>query len=771
MSFKNRIITANALIVVLFAAFLAYAAMNIVQRTSIGQFNEIKENIMGHNRDLLLTFVKAQSVSLNKEIELIVEDIEHMSGDFAHDYVQADKTTQLRDAELAHINRNLKTFINEVTFIDTKTRQEIRIHDGQVEQSDHKASVSDFGRYKSMFIEKKTSGNVVTHFNVYVFPEHWPSGMLKFDVNLDYFSNSLAFKSMIEKLQYRYFLVDEDGNLVASNLKQDPLTLLRYMTDSSSNSKSVAAQITSNNFGSMVVNAIHGIFNITFVRNEVTGWRLILVTPESVVRSSYATTKQALLLSDSLLIEKFTLATGMLLLLFLAINAMVVKRLIAPIGILTAQAKALKQGDFARATITLKGNGEEIEQLSKAYSEAGVQISTLISGLEEDVTLRTAQYELAAKQASDANAEKSTLLSNVSHEIRTPLNAIIGYTHMLSKEVNLMQFNHQLNGISSASNTILGIVNDLLDFERLQASSYTLNPKEVEFKEVLGAIEHTFFPLAQGKGLTLNMDNCVEQGFVLYVDELRLKQCISNVVSNAIKFTGEGKVTVCCYLKQEQLHIDVIDTGVGIPPEKLDKVFNDFEQVNDEDQQFGFGLGLAITKTIIELMGGTIKVSSEVGSGSTFSLRLPLSKASFKPLGEVSVPLLELSSPVSQLYSGVKALVVDDVEFNREILAYHLSELGFDCLFAEDGLQALKVVSEQEVDVVLTDISMPVMDGIGLAKELASCNPLLPIVAVTARATLTEQADMNSYFDSYLTKPIAEQDLKDCLQMAFMNKK
>jgi signal transduction histidine kinase len=318
-----------------------------------------------------------------------------------------------------------------------------------------------------------------------------------------------------------------------------------------------------------VVSGEKGVFNVTFVQNRQTGWRLILVTPEHVIRSSYATTKELVLSGDNSLIKRLFFAYILLLSLFLAINSIAVNKMLKPISKLIAQAKYLKQRDFNKSRHTVYSNGDEIEQLSKAYSEAGVQIQNLIEGLEYKVEERTKQYEVAAQEASEANRQKSVLLSNVSHEVRTPLNAIIGYTHMLTHSKHFDDHSHQLNGISSASNTILGIVNDLLDFERVKAASYSLNPKCLSVMNLMSEIENTFLPLSESKQLSLDIICNVDASTTLMIDELRIKQAISNIVSNALKFTNKGGVTIEVSTNDKAFNISVSDTGIGIPQYRL----------------------------------------------------------------------------------------------------------------------------------------------------------------------------------------------------------
>ncbi|MFA0506648.1 ATP-binding protein [Vibrio sp. 10N.222.54.B12] len=760
VSFKNKIIFTNAAILVLFVVLLTYSAIEIVQVSSQNQLEEIKESITGNNKKLLLTFVKAQSVSLDKEVELVTEEVGHVAIDFARDFVNESKNEALRNIQLAYINTKLKPFIKKVRFIDTERNQEVSITENGIESRYISVDLSRMIHYKNLYIDKEVKEKRVVRFTIYIRPEHWDNALLKFDVDLEDFSRSLTFENMIDEFQYRYFLVDDSGKLIASNLQQNVDQLMSESVFDEQTQKSVESYIMSYNLGSFVVSGEKGVFNVTFVKNRLTGWRLILVTPEHVIRSSYVTTEALVLSGDNSLIKSLFFAYILLLGLFLAINSIAVNKMLVPITKLIAQAKHLKQRDFNKAIHTVHSNGDEIEQLSKAYSEAGVQIKNLIEGLEHEVEERTKQYEVAAQEASEANNQKSVLLSNVSHEVRTPLNAIIGYTHMLTNSKYFDDHSHQLNGISSASNTILGIVNDLLDFERVKAASYSLNPKCLSVMSLIREIENTFLPLSESKQLSLDIICNVDSSTTLMIDELRIKQAISNIVSNALKFTNKGGVTIEISSDDKVFNISVSDTGVGIPQDKLDAVFNGFEQVNQEDHQFGFGLGLAITKTIVELMKGSLRVESALGTGSTFVISLPAQEI---------MDVLECSNGVAELtydirerldYTSKKALIVDDVEFNREILEFHLNALGCECMTANDGLEALALASEHEFDVVLTDISMPVMDGIELASELEKRKPSLPIIAVTARATIQEEARMNQYFSCYLTKPLNPSDLK-----------
>ncbi|WP_086774549.1 ATP-binding protein [Vibrio coralliirubri] len=771
MSFRKKIIMVNAFIIIVFVALLTYSSIRIVQDSSVGQFNQIKESITNYNKGLLQTFVRAQSLSLNKEVDLIREAVEHLATDFMQiDRNQDDKDSKLIE-RLIYVNQNLKPFINEVTSVNFVEKTETEVKSGRIVTLNTQLEFDDLFQYRNFYIGKSYSNELLIDFSLFVPLKKIPNKVLRFRLNLDYFASSLAFDNMVEGLQYRYFIVDSRGKLVASNLKQDALALLTHTINKRRELESVSTYILSHDIGSLSVELILGAYDVTFIKNYKTGWRLILVTPESVVGSNYLTTKELLLSSDSALVKKFILISLIFLTVFVSLNSVITNEMFLPINKLIHQAQSLKNRDFDEATNIILCNGSEIEQLSRAYSEAGTQIQLMLENLEEKVSQRTILYESAAQQASEANEQKSNLISNVSHEIRTPLNAIIGYTHMLLSTSMLDRNSREIRGISNASNTILRIVNDLLDYERAHASGYVLYPKDTLVSDIVDHIKITFEPMALAKGLSLSVSSDLEGGESVYVDELRLKQCISNIVVNAMKFTNIGKVDVRCLQTKDHFIITVADTGIGISQDKLTHIFRGFEQINHEDQQSGFGLGLAITKQIVQLMNGELTVASELGAGTVFTVALPNEKGAMYICSEHSCQqtMFEQANKLAlsdNSFNDVRVLVVDDVEYNREILEFLLAQLGCTCVQAVNGVDALELARNSDFDVVFTDISMPKMNGIQLSEELYKVEPLLPVIAVTARATLKEKARMERFFKCYLTKPLDREDLKNKLACA-----
>lgn len=773
MKFKYRLLTCNALILIMFVAVFSYSVSHLIKTTSDNQLSSIKENITGYNRKLLFSFVQAQNSNLDKEIDLITEQIEQINFYFSHELVNNGNETKSLEYLLSSILSKNKGYIKSISLIEVEKQTIYKKNNGVYGYENYKYDESNLFRYKNLLLGERLKENKkeIEHFYLYSKLDHWNGSILRIEFNLNYFTDSLYINNMAEGLKYRYILVDSNGRLISSNLRDEFEVLLTYFPLESKNEDDLAYKIMSNSSGFSNLEDETEFLNITFLRNKKTGWRIILVTPDSVIKSSYSTTKAMLLDADSKLIKYFFVISIILLLLFLFVNSFVIKKLTSPLNNLMKQANSLRDQDYEKAIQVINSNNDEIEQLSYAYSEAGRSLKDLVEGLGEEVKERTKQYEEASKDASEANRQKSILLSNVSHEVRTPLNAIIGYVQMLSKKMDTTGYEHFLNGISSSSYMILNIVNDLLDLERLHAHNYVIKNKDVLLSKLLEDINMTFIPLATNKNLSFIIETInIESSLLLMIDELRFKQALSNIITNAIKFTHKGSVTLLVERNDnDQLIFNIIDTGVGIPKEKISTIFNSFEQVNDDDKTAGFGLGLAITKTIIGLMNGELLVESFISKGSKFSIILPPNILSLNTVKDDTLPVLSNKCATLSDFKNNTVLIVDDVEFNREILQFQLEQLGINCLLAESGKEAINIFDKNNIDIVFTDISMPGMDGIELSKILRKKNKNIPIIAVTARATVQEESRMNNYFDCYITKPLNNNDIVSSLYCVLTN--
>jgi signal transduction histidine kinase/CheY-like chemotaxis protein len=374
--------------------------------------------------------------------------------------------------------------------------------------------------------------------------------------------------------------------------------------------------------------------------------------------------------------------------------------------------------------------------------------------------------EKARKVALQSVEAKDQFLANMSHEIRTPLNAIMGFGKILSNTPLNADQQKYTSIISTASNNLLNIVNDILDFSKIETGNLVIKKIPFRLGRLLDEVELMFSPFAQEKELVLIFpDKAIVPGLVLG-DPERVKQILVNLVSNAIKFTNEGEVSVQLKFladKTDKIKIKFIvsDTGVGIPFDKIGIIFERFEQLDDSStrQQGGTGLGLAITKKLAEAMGGRISVKSEVNKGSIFIIDLEFEAASH---AEVSEPLLhDLQENESSPLGIVKVLVAEDNKMNQLLIKSIFDNYGVNNEIVENGEEAIKAIRENKFDLILMDIQMPKIDGITavkfIRKELAV---QIPVIAMTAHVLPGEREKcIDAGMNDYLTKPLNEDEL------------
>ncbi len=378
--------------------------------------------------------------------------------------------------------------------------------------------------------------------------------------------------------------------------------------------------------------------------------------------------------------------------------------------------------------------------------------------------------------AEQANQAKSQFLANMSHEIRTPLTAIVGFAELLA-DTGLSEEQHRyLGNISSSSENLLLLINDILDLSRIETGKFKLRSKELHLREIVDEVLVTQALVAQSKGLEIGVDIPDAVPDNLTGDPIRVKQILLNLVGNAIKFTERGEITIAVAVEEQHssavlLRIDVIDTGIGIGPEHLTNIFIPFSQVDSSStrQYGGTGLGLAICAQLASLMGGEIWVDSQLDAGSTFHVRVPfvVNNASSPSCisQHVDQPLLWLGGPLH-------VLLVEDNETNRLLFTQMLEKYGHSVDVAENGAICLEKWRQTNYDIVLMDVQMPVMDGIEAAMKIREMergrDTKVPIIALTAHAMKSDRVNlMNKEFDGYLSKPMTVNDLlgeiKRCL--------
>ncbi|MCL2636796.1 MAG: ATP-binding protein [Oscillospiraceae bacterium] len=362
-----------------------------------------------------------------------------------------------------------------------------------------------------------------------------------------------------------------------------------------------------------------------------------------------------------------------------------------------------------------------------------------------DIKENAVKLEAALGTANTASKAKGDFLSNMSHEIRTPLNAIIGMTSIAQKAENVTEKNKSLDSISEASSHLLSIINDILDMAKIEANKLELSPIEYNFEQMMQRIMTIIRFRSDEKQQNLNIN--IDEKIPAYIigDDQRLSQVITNLLSNAVKFTPEGGViNLNASLVEDvggscELQIIVEDNGIGISPEQQSKLFNAFEQAESgiSREYGGTGLGLAISKRVIELMGGQIKVESELNKGTRFTITVKAQR------GNKTVKTNDKSlrgDTAGNTFNGKKLLVVEDVEINRVIILSFLKDTGIEIDCAANGKEALDTVTEspEKYDMILMDLRMPQMDGYEATRrirELPQCTlEKLPIVAITANA-------------------------------------
>lgn len=379
-----------------------------------------------------------------------------------------------------------------------------------------------------------------------------------------------------------------------------------------------------------------------------------------------------------------------------------------------------------------------------------------------------AKLEEAKRVAEAANRAKSEFLANMSHEIRTPMNAIIGFTEILLKNENHAQRHDYMKLVQNSANRLMDIINDILDFSKIEAQKVELENIPFDLENLIQGTMKMLAVKAHEKNLELVFDIAPEVPSMVCGDPGRLRQVLVNLVGNAIKFTEQGEVVVRVStedkaapplpVKEGQLliHFSVHDTGIGIPPERIKAIFESFTQADGSVSRKygGTGLGLSISARIAFLMGGDIRVESEVGRGSTFHLSIPLAH------GETCVCTFDLAT--KKEISALKILVTDDNESNREVLYSQLAPYVAEIKLAQNGEEALIKANSESFDLFLVDAQMPVLDGFSLVEKLKASptTASTPIIILTSSGLSGEASRSKKMgIDGYLMKPISGTEL------------
>lgn len=376
--------------------------------------------------------------------------------------------------------------------------------------------------------------------------------------------------------------------------------------------------------------------------------------------------------------------------------------------------------------------------------------------------------QFAAQQAEAASAAKSQFLAMVSHEIRTPLNGILGMAQALAADTLTREQRDTVDVITESGRSLMAIINDVLDMSKIEAGKIEICEVDCDLHELVLGIVRLFEPQVGTRPIRLKFHVATHTPKCLRFDPVRVRQCITNLIANALKFTEAGtiEVSVSARRNSERMYavsVAVSDTGIGIEEVVLGKLFSEFTQADGSTtRRFGgTGLGLAITRRLARLMGGDVTAVSELGKGSTFTASFLAERSAASAPRPTQAPARTDNG--EQSLNGLRVLLVDDNMINRRVGRLLLRPLGITVVEAENGREALDQLAKQEFDVVLMDVHMPVMDGIETLRHIRASKAAwsqLPVIAVTADAMSGDREIlMTSGMDSYVSKPIDKDEL------------
>lgn len=388
-----------------------------------------------------------------------------------------------------------------------------------------------------------------------------------------------------------------------------------------------------------------------------------------------------------------------------------------------------------------------------------------------DLEKREQEMSVAKNRAEESDRLKSAFLANISHEIRTPMNSIIGFSEYLIEKSTTESDKEQYAAIINQScHQLLNLVNDVLDVSKIETGQVIIKKKTSNLSALLISLYQLFEKEIYSKGISFHLNSEIsDEKNSVFIDETKVRQILTNFLSNALKYTEEGEIKLGCRIDENQLHFYVRDTGVGIRSGDLSAIFDRFRQV-EENINTGAGLGLAISKGFAESMGGSVCVDSKLGEGSTFYLSLPYEIASIDKLHSQSI--VESPKSINLNLSDKCVLIVEDELFNFKLLEVIFKQLNVKVIWAKNGKEAVEIVTQNpDFDMILMDIKMPIMNGLEATKIIKANHPHLPIIAQSAFAFMDERERcLNAGCDDYLTKPIKKQELLNLFQVCVIKK-
>ncbi|EHH1215308.1 response regulator, partial [Vibrio parahaemolyticus] len=405
-------------------------------------------------------------------------------------------------------------------------------------------------------------------------------------------------------------------------------------------------------------------------------------------------------------------------------------------------------------------NKETLRRFRPLIERAVIDIETK-EKLQRIVEVRTTQLARAREEAELANQSKSEFLAMMSHEIRTPLNSVLGMLDILRQSTLSDEQFDALNQMECSAELLLAIISDILDLSKIESGSFQLNEQWIHLNDTVTFVISQQKQVAITKNLSFNFDCQISSDKQYWIDSTRLSQILFNLIGNAIKFTDSGSVSVSVAEENDEVVVSISDTGIGISRAKQTHLFTAFHQGDRSiTRRFGgTGLGLAITKHLVEMMRGEISVKSSEHEGSDFTIRIPV----LTRYNQSRPVKIEHNRPSKAL----NLLIVEDTQSNQLVIKLILNKLGHNVHIASHGAEALTFLEENDtqIDMILMDVSMPVMDGITATRLIRKKGITIPIVALTAHALESDKDKcLDAGMDSFVSKPVRRQDIYEAIQ-------